>query len=52
MHFFGPKLFYIPVNASLLVSTVIVATVTGVVAAAFPARRAARYDPAVAIRYV
>ena len=49
---FGPKLFYIPVNASLLASTVIVATVTGVVAAAFPARRAARYDPAVAIRYV
>ena len=49
---FGPKLFYIPVNASLLASTVIVATVTGVIAAAFPARRAARYDPAVAIRYV
>jgi lipoprotein-releasing system permease protein len=49
---FGPKLFYIPVNASLLASTVIVATVTGVVAATFPARRAARYDPAVAIRYV
>jgi len=26
--------------------------VTGVLAAAMPARRAARYDPAVAIRYV
>jgi lipoprotein-releasing system permease protein len=30
----------------------LVATITGVLAAAMPARRAARYDPAVAIRYV
>lgn len=49
---FGPKLFFIPVNPLLIVGTMAVATITGVVAAAFPARRAARYDPAVAIRYV
>lgn len=49
---FGPKLFFIPVHPMLIVYTMAVATVTGVVTAAFPARRAARYDPAVAIRYV
>lgn len=49
---FGPKLFFIPVNPMLIPSAMAVATIAGVVAAAFPARRAARYDPAVAIRYV
>ncbi|MFP5430805.1 MAG: ABC transporter permease [Gammaproteobacteria bacterium] len=49
---FGPKLFFIPTSPVLIVSTVAVATLTGVIAAAFPARRAARLDPAVAIRYV
>lgn len=49
---FGPGLFKIPVDPSLIPSAMAVATVTGVLAAAVPARRAARYDPAVAIRYV
>lgn len=49
---FGPGLFYIPVAASLLPSAMAIATVTGVIAAAIPARRAARLDPVVAIRYV
>ena len=49
---FGPKLFIIPVDPSLVPIAMLVATVTGVLAAAVPARRAARYDPAVAIRYV
>ena len=49
---FGPGLFKIPVDPSLIPGAMAVATVTGVLAAAVPARRAARYDPAVAIRYV
>jgi lipoprotein-releasing system permease protein len=49
---FGPRLFYIPVSPVLLVVATILATVTGVVSAAIPARRAARLDPAVAIRHV
>ncbi len=49
---FGPKLFYIPIDPWLMPSAIALATVTGVLAAAAPARRAARYDPAVAIRYV
>ena len=49
---FGPKLFYIPVDPWLAPSAIALATITGVLAAAAPARRAARYDPAVAIRYV
>ncbi len=49
---FGPRLFIIPVDATLVPLAMLVATVTGVLAAAMPARRAARYDPAVAIRYV
>ncbi len=49
---FGPKLFFIPVDPWLMPSAVALATITGVLAAAAPARRAARYDPAVAIRYV
>lgn len=49
---FGPRLFIIPVDATLVPLAMLVATVTGVLAAAMPARRAARYDPAVAIRHV
>ena len=49
---FGPKLFFIPIDPWLMPSAIALATVTGVLAAAAPARRAARYDPAVAIRYV
>ncbi|MBP8081330.1 MAG: ABC transporter permease [Arenimonas sp.] len=49
---FGPKLFYIPVAASLVPIAMAIATVTGVISAAIPARRAARLDPVVAIRYV
>lgn len=48
----GPRLFFIPVDPTLIPVAMLVATVTGVLAAAMPARRAARYDPAVAIRYV
>ena len=49
---FGPKLFYIPVNPMLLVWSSLLATVTGIIAAAVPARRAARMDPVQAIRNV
>jgi lipoprotein-releasing system permease protein len=48
----GPRLFEIPVDPTLVPLAMLVATITGVLAAAMPARRAARYDPAVAIRYV
>jgi lipoprotein-releasing system permease protein len=48
---FGPGLFYIPVTLALVVGTILVATVTGVLAAAVPASRASRLDPVVAIRY-
>ncbi len=49
---FGPRLFTIPVPADLIPLAMLIATASGVLAAAVPARRAARYDPAVAIRYV
>jgi len=49
---FGPKLFYIPVAPSLVPLSMAIATITGTVAAAVPARRAARLDPVVAIRHV
>lgn len=49
---FGPKLFYIPVENSLLLAATLLATVTGIVSAALPARRAARLDPVEAIRHV
>ncbi len=49
---FGPGLFFIPVDPTLVPLAMLVATAAGVLAAAMPARRAARYDPAVAIRYV
>lgn len=48
----GPRLFFIPVDPTLIPLAMLVATLTGVLAAAMPARRAARFDPAVAIRYV
>ena len=48
----GPGLFPIPIDGSLIPLAMLIATCTGVLAAALPARRAARYDPAVAIRYV
>ena len=49
---FGPKLFYIPVNPWLLAAASLLATVTGIVSAAIPARRAAGLDPVEAIRHV
>ncbi len=48
----GPRLFYIPVAPTLLLTTSLLATITGIVAAAIPARRAARMDPVQAIRNV
>lgn len=48
----GPRLFYIPVTPTLLVATSLLATITGIIAAAIPARRAARMDPVQAIRHV
>ncbi|HEX4855114.1 ABC transporter permease [Arenimonas sp.] len=49
---FGPKLFFIPVSPWLLVGAAALATVTGIVAAAVPARRASGLDPVEAIRHV
>lgn len=49
---FGPRLFFIPVDPALPVAAALLATVTGTVAAAVPARRAARLDPVEAIRHV
>ncbi|RZA12831.1 MAG: ABC transporter permease [Lysobacteraceae bacterium] len=49
---FGPKLFYIPVDPWLLVAAALLATATGTVSAAIPARRAAALDPVEAIRHV
>ncbi|WP_349261264.1 ABC transporter permease [Povalibacter sp.] len=49
---FGPRLFTVPVSMPLILSAVTLATVTGVIAAAVPARRAARLDPVAAIRHV
>lgn len=49
---FGPRLFYIPVNPWLPVAAMGLATVTGILAAAVPARRAAALDPVEAIRHV
>ena len=48
----GPGLFYIPVSPLLVPAAMTLATVTGVLSAAVPARRASRLDPVVAIRYV
>ena len=46
------RLFYIQLEPSMLISAIVIATAAGVIAAMVPARRAAKYDPAVAIRYV
>lgn len=48
----GPGLFQVTVGPGLILASVLVAMLAGVLAAAVPARRAARLDPAVAIRYV
>ncbi len=48
---FGPDIFTIPISINLILVTMSLATLTGVIAAAIPARRAA-LDPVVAIRYV
>ena len=49
---FGPRLFTVSVSPSLILMSVLLATVTGLIAAAVPARRAARLDPVTAIRHV
>ena len=49
---FGPGLFYIPVSRALVAWALLLAVVTGVLAAAVPSRRAARLDPVEASRYV
>ncbi|WP_334134553.1 ABC transporter permease [Acinetobacter schindleri] len=49
---FGPGLFYIPVLIELVLLALLLATLTGVLAAAIPARRAAALDPVEAIRHV
>ncbi|MDI1253073.1 FtsX-like permease family protein [Thermomonas sp.] len=46
----GPGLFYIPLNPILLLAASVLATLTGIISAAIPARRAARMDPVQAIR--
>jgi lipoprotein-releasing system permease protein len=47
---FGPRLFETPIEPHLILTAVALATVTGVLSAALPARRAARLDPVAAIR--
>lgn len=49
---FGPDLFYIPISIELIILAMLLATATGVLAAAIPSRRAAALDPVEAIRYV
>lgn len=49
---FGPGLFYTPLDPQLLAAAAVLATVTGVLSAAVPARRAASLDPVEAIRHV
>lgn len=49
---FGPRLFYTPMDPWLLVSATALATITGILSAAVPARRAASLDPVEAIRHV
>jgi lipoprotein-releasing system permease protein len=47
----GPQLFEVPLSLKLVFMSMALATITGTVAAAVPARRAARLDPVVAIRH-
>ena len=49
---FGPSIFMIPISINLILITMLLATLTGIIAAAIPAQRAAALDPVVAIRYV
>ncbi|GAA6186702.1 ABC transporter permease [Aliiglaciecola sp. NS0011-25] len=49
---FGPRLFFIPLDLSLLVAASMLATLTGVISASIPAHRAAHLDPVEAIRHV
>ena len=49
---FGPGLFYIPISIELVLLALLLATLTGVLAAAVPSRRAAALDPVEAIRHV
>lgn len=49
---FGPTLFIIVIAPSLLIIAAALATVTGIISAALPARRAALLDPVEAIRHV
>ncbi|MGB9190416.1 MULTISPECIES: ABC transporter permease [unclassified Acinetobacter] len=49
---FGPGLFYIPLSINLVILALLLATLTGVLAAAIPSRRAAALDPVEAIRHV
>jgi lipoprotein-releasing system permease protein len=47
----GPNLFEVPMSLSLILTSMALATITGTIAAAVPARRAARLDPVQAIRH-
>lgn len=49
---FGSRLFYVSVQPQVTATAFFIAIGAGVLAAALPARRASRYDPAEAIRYV
>ncbi|MDX5433246.1 MAG: hypothetical protein LPK20_06720, partial [Halomonas sp.] len=49
---FGPRLFVIGFNPWLIPAAMALAGMAGLAAAAWPASRAARLDPAVAIRHV
>lgn len=49
---FGPQLFYVPIDPWLLAAAIALAALTGTLAAAVPARRAAQLDPVEAIRHV
>ncbi len=49
---FGAALFTIAIGPGLIPAAMTIATLVGLLAAAVPARRAARLDPVVAIRYV